>query len=169
MSLDNDTPNAQEAVTADLIDAHSDKLQSCELQFRSFGQRRRFCGPITTLLCIEDNALVRQLLSEESDGGVLVIDGHGSLRTALLGDRLAELGRSNGWSGVVIHGAIRDSAVIDQMDFGVKALGTNPRKSSKAGKGKIDISVSFGRTVFSPGSWLYSDEDGIVVSAGRLT
>lgn len=114
--------------TADLIDAYADELQSCELQFRSFGQRKSFCGPISTVLCLENNFLVRDSLSRNSKGGVLVVDGQGSLRTALLGDRLAELGRSRGWSGVILHGAIRDSAVIDEIDFGVKALGTNPRK-----------------------------------------
>ena len=154
--------------TADLIDAYADELQSCELQFRSFGQRKSFCGPISTVLCLEDNALVRDSLSHDSSGGVLVVDGHGSLRTALLGDRLAELGRSHGWSGVIIHGAIRDSAVIDEMDFGVKALGTNPRKSAKTRQGQVDIAVSFGRVMFQPGHWLYSDEDGIVVASRQL-
>ena len=154
--------------TADLIDAYADELQSCELQFRSFGQRERFCGPISTVLCLEDNLLVRESLSQDSSGGVLVVDGHGSLRTALLGDRLAELGRSHGWSGVIIHGAIRDSQIIDKMDFAVKALGTNPRKSSKLRIGQVEIPVSFGCVLFQPGDWLYSDEDGIVVASRRL-
>ena len=98
----------------------------------------------------------------------MVVDGQGSLRSALLGDRLAELGRSHGWGGVIIHGAIRDSAVIDEMDFGVKALGTNPRKSTKTRQGQVDIAVSFGRILFQPGHWLYSDEDGIVVASRSL-
>lgn len=156
------------SATADLIDTYADELQSCELQFRSFGKRKSFCGPISTVLCLEDNVLVRESLSRESSGGVLVVDGHGSLRTALLGDRLAELGRSHGWSGVIIHGAIRDSAVIDEMDFGVKALGTNPSKSAKKRQGQVDIPVSFGRVMFQPGHWLYSDEDGIVVAPRHL-
>ena len=155
--------------TADLIDAYADELQSCEVQFRSFGRRKSFCGPISTVLCLEDNALVRDSLSQDSSGGVLVVDGHGSLRTALLGDRLAELGRSHGWSGVIVHGAIRDSAVIDEMDFGVKGLGTNPRKSAKSRQGQVDIPVSFGHTIFQPGHWLYSDEDGIVVASRQLS
>lgn len=112
--------------------------------------------------------MVRETLSHDSSGGVLVVDGHGSLRTALLGDRLAELGRSHGWNGVIIHGAIRDSAVIDEMDFGVKALGTNPRKSTKKRLGQLDVAVSFGCVTFQPGHWLYSDEDGIVVASRRL-
>jgi regulator of ribonuclease activity A len=155
--------------TADLVDDFADEVQSCELQLRCFGRRKRFCGPISTVLCLEDNALVRESLSHDSPGGVLVVDGQGSLRTALLGDRLAELGRGHGWSGVIVHGAIRDSAVIDGMDFGVKALGTNPAKSAKAGAGLVDVAVAFGRVVFQPGHWLYSDEDGIVVASRRLT
>ncbi len=154
--------------TADLVDAYPDEVQSCGLQFRSYGQRRRFCGPISTVLCLEDNALVREMLAHDSPGGVLVVDGHGSLRTALLGDRLAELGREHGWSAVVVHGAIRDSAVIDGMDFGVKALGTNPAKSAKTGRGQVDAVVAFGGVVFQPGHWLYSDEDGIVVASRCL-
>ena len=154
--------------TADLVDDFEDEVQSCELQFRAYGQRQRFCGPISTVLCLEDNALVRECLSQDSPGGVLVVDGHGSLRTALMGDRLAELGRSHDWSGVVIHGAIRDSAVIHEMDFGVKALGTNPAKSAKTGSGQVDVPVTFGRVVFQPGHWLYSDEDGVIVASRRL-
>jgi regulator of ribonuclease activity A len=154
--------------TADLVDDFADEIQSCELQFYSYGQRKRFCGPISTVLCLEDNALVRESLSLDSSGGVLVVDGHGSLRTALVGDRLAEIGRSHRWSGVIIHGAIRDSAVIDGLDFGVKALGTNPTKSAKTGTGQVDVAVTFGRVVFQPGHWLYSDEDGIIVAARRL-
>jgi regulator of ribonuclease activity A len=95
---------------------------------------------------------------------VLVVDGAGSLRTALLGDQLAELGRSNGWAGVIVHGAVRDAATLETIDFGVKALGTNPRKSAKAGSGTIDVAVSFGSATFHPGDWLCSDEDGIVVA-----
>ena len=154
--------------TADLIDQYGDELESCELQLRSFGQRRSFCGPISTVVCREDNVLIRRTLEGAGNGGVLVIDGHGSLRTALLGDQLAELGRSNGWSGVGVHGAIRDSAVIDELDFGVKALGTNPRKSAKNGVGETDVMLSFGGAVFRPGHWLYSDPDGIVVASREL-
>lgn len=154
--------------TADLIDQYGDELESCELQLRSFGQRRSFSGPISTVLCREDNVLIRRTLEEAGNGGVLVIDGHGSLRTALLGDQLAELGRSHGWSGVVVHGAIRDSVAIDELDFGVKALGTNPRKSAKDGLGEIGVVLAFGGAVFRPGHWLYSDPDGIVVAPREL-
>lgn len=153
--------------TADLIDLFGPELESCEMQLRSFG-RRRLCGAIRTVRCLEDNALVAMALAEPGAGEVLVVEGEGSLRTALLGDRLAARGMANGWAGVVIHGAIRDSVAVDRLDFSVKALGTNPARSSKKGLGERDVPVSFGGVTFTPGHWLYSDEDGIVVASRRL-
>lgn len=153
--------------TADLIDLRPE-LASCELQFRAFGRRRAFCGPIRTVRCDRDNALLKQVLSLPGDGAVLVVDGGGSLACALVGDVIATLGMQNGWAGVVVHGAIRDSVAIDALDFGVKALGTNPRKSGKTGAGEADVPVSFGGVRFVPGQWLYSDADGIVVAEQRI-
>ncbi len=150
--------------TADLID-RDETLPSCDLQFRIFGKRRSMHGPISTISCFQDNALVKQRLSEPGEGRVLVIDGRGSLGSALVGDVIAGLGMGNGWTGLVVNGAIRDSALLDKMDFCVKALGTNPRKSTKLAEGAIDIAVSFGGVTFRPGEFLYSDEDGIVTSA----
>lgn len=151
--------------TADLVDEIGAEVRSCDTQFRTMGGRERFAGQIATVRCHQDNALLKRILGEEGHGRVLVIDGAGSLHTALVGDLIAELGRSNGWSGVVVHGAIRDSAVIRSMDFGCKALGTNPRKSTKTGSGERDIVVSFGGVDFIPGEVLYADADGIVVRA----
>jgi len=151
--------------TADLADREGAEVRSCDLQFRSFGGRAVFSGKIRTVTCFQDNALLKKVLSEPGEGQVLVIDGAGSVHTALVGDVIAELGRSNGWSGVVVHGAIRDSAVIGEMDFGVKALGTNPRKSTQTGSGERDVPVEFGGVTFVPGEMLYSDHDGIVVRA----
>lgn len=155
-------------LTADLIDAHGDKLQSCELQFRQYGGRRNFHGPVRTIKTLEDNALVKQLLSGPGHGAVLVIDGGGSLRTALLGDMIAGAAQKNGWAGVILHGAVRDILALARLDLGVKALGSNPRKSAKQGTGAVDVPVSFGGVTFSPGTWVYSDDDGIVLSAGLL-
>jgi regulator of ribonuclease activity A len=135
--------------------------------FRDYGGRRAFAGPIRTLKVFEDNVLVRDALSERGDGRVLVVDGGGSLRCALLGDQLAALGVENDWSGIVVFGCIRDSAAIATMDLGVKALATHPLKSVKKGAGDRDIPVTFGGVTFLPGSWLYADEDGIVVTAER--
>jgi regulator of ribonuclease activity A len=153
--------------TADLVDLHGD-LQSCEMQFESFGKRVLFSGAIRTVRCRHDNALVKRLLSEPGANAVLVIDGGGSLYSALVGDVLAAAGLANGWAGIVVHGAIRDAATIDSLDIGVKALGTNPRRSAKTGAGEVDLTVEFGGVVWRPGEHLYSDRDGIVVSPAPL-
>ncbi|QTC91539.1 ribonuclease E activity regulator RraA [Brevundimonas goettingensis] len=154
--------------TADLIDAHEAVLVSCPLQFRNLGGRARFHGPVRTLKVLEDNALVKSILSSPGQGAVLVIDGGGSLNRALIGDIIAGLAVANGWVGVVVNGAIRDSVAIGALDLGLKALGTNPAKSRKTGAGEADISVTFGGVTFAPGQWLYSDEDGIVVAPHAL-
>lgn len=149
--------------TADLADREGASVRSCDVQFRSYGGRAVFSGRIRTVTCFQDNALLKKVLSEPGEGQVLVIDGAGSVHTALIGDVIAELGRSHGWSGVIANGAIRDSAVIGEMDFGVKALGTNPRKSSKNGDGEVDQDVELGGVTFKPGEHVYCDQDGIVV------
>jgi regulator of ribonuclease activity A len=153
--------------TADLIDAH-EELQSCDLQFRSFGRSPRFSGAISTVRCRHDNALVKRVLSQPGAGRVLVIDGDGSMHCALVGDVIAGMAAANGWAGIVVRGAIRDSAAMAMLDLGIKALGTNPRRSAKAGAGEIDLPVEFGGVVFTPGDFLYADEDGIVVGARAL-
>jgi regulator of ribonuclease activity A len=149
--------------TADLVDEHGEALQSCDLQLRQFGGRRRFHGPIRTVACLQDNALVKQVLSEPGDGAVLVVDGGGSLHTALVGDLIAGLARDNGWAGLVVNGAVRDIEALAGLDIGIKALGSNPRKSAKLAAGQVDVPVRFGGVTFRPGEHLYSDEDGVVV------
>ncbi len=155
--------------TADLVDAHSDRVKSCEAQLRQYGGRLRFYGPIRTIRSTEDNALIKQTLSTAGGGAVLVVDGAASLRSALVGDIIAGLGQKNGWAGLVIWGAVRDTVALGELDIGIKALGSNPWRSSKNGTGQIDVPVSFGGVEFRPGHWLYSDEDGILVSPDRLT
>ena len=149
--------------TADLVDEIGPDVRSCDLQLRQYGGRSQFAGPITTVKCFEDNALLKSVLSEPGNGGVLVIDGEGSLHSALVGDVIAALGVDNGWAGLVINGAVRDSAMLRGLDIGVKALGTNPRKSTKTGDGQRDVAVEFGGVLFVPGEIAYSDDDGIVV------
>jgi regulator of ribonuclease activity A len=151
--------------TADLVDEIGPDVRSCDLQLRQFGGRSQFAGHITTVKCFEDNALLKSVLSEPGDGGVLVIDGDGSLHSALVGDIIAGLGVDNGWTGLIINGAVRDAATLSTLDIGLKALGTNPRKSAKAGEGRRDVAVDFGGVVFVPGDIVYSDDDGIVVVA----
>jgi regulator of ribonuclease activity A len=152
--------------TADLVDDIGPDVRSCDLQLRQFGGRSQFAGPITTVKCFEDNALLKSVLSEPGNGGVLVIDGGGSLHAALVGDVIAGLGVDNGWVGLIINGAVRDSSTLRTLDIGVKALGTNPRKSTKSGEGLRDAAVEFGGVVFVPGHIVHSDDDGIVVLAG---
>ena len=154
--------------TADLYDQFGESCFSCPQQFRNFGKRLRFAGRIRTVLCREDNVILKRMLETKSDGDVLVVDGGGSLNAALIGDVIAGLGARNGWSGVVINGAVRDSPVLREIDFGVKALGTNPRKSKKDGNGASDLLVSFGGIDFVPVHWIYCDEDGILVSEKKL-
>jgi regulator of ribonuclease activity A len=152
--------------TADLLDAHQE-LQCCDLQFRSFGRSPRFSGAISTVRC-RDHTPVKQVLSQPGAGRVLVVDGQGSMHCALVGDILAGMAVANGWTGIVVRGAIRDSAAVAMLDLGIKALGTNPRRCVTAGEGEIDLPVEFGGVVFTPGEYLYADEDGIVVSARAL-
>lgn len=151
--------------TADLVDSIGPDVRSCDVQFRQFGARAEFAGPISTVRCFQDNALLKSILSEPGDGRVLVIDGDGSVHTALVGDVIAELARSNGWAGLIINGAVRDSATLRGMEIGIKALGTNPRKSTKTGAGERDVEVTLGGVTFAPGEIAYSDDDGIVVVA----
>jgi len=151
--------------TADLVDDIGPDVRSCDVQFRQFGARTQFAGPLTTVRCFQDNALLKSVLSSPGDGGVLVIDGSGSLHTALVGDLIAELGRSNGWAGVIVNGAVRDAAALRDIELGIKALGTNPRKSEKTGAGERDVTISLGGVEFVPGDIAYSDDDGIVVVA----
>jgi regulator of ribonuclease activity A len=151
--------------TADLVDDIGPEVRSCDVQFRQFGALTEFVGPISTVRCHQDNALLKSVLSEPGDGGVLVIDGGGSLHTALVGDLIADLARTNGWAGVIVNGAVRDSVALRGIALGIKALGTNPRKSGKTGSGKRDVTVSLGGVEFVPGDIAYSDDDGIVIVA----
>ncbi|MFV8835990.1 ribonuclease E activity regulator RraA [Aquisalimonas sp. APHAB1-3] len=154
--------------TTDLCDDHSDNLSIASPMFRDFGGRREFHGPISTVKVFEDNSLVREALSEPGEGRVLVVDGGGSMRCALLGDNIAELAINNGWNGVVVYGCIRDSADIATMDIGVKALNTHPLKSVKKGVGERDVSVTFAGITIRAGQYLYADEDGLIVAQEAL-
>ncbi|MGY1520636.1 ribonuclease E activity regulator RraA [Luteimonas sp. A482] len=149
--------------TCDLCDQYEDRARVLELPLRDYGGRTAFAGLVSTVKALEDNSLVRKAVAEPGDGRVLVIDGGGSLRRAMLGDMLAEKAVASGWSGVLVHGAIRDSAAIGVLDLGVKALATCPRKTDKLGQGLRDVLVAFGGLVIAPGQWLAADEDGVVL------
>ena len=149
--------------TADLLDEYGDSAAVCELRLRQFGGVRSFAGEISTVRCHEDNVLVKRQVSEPGNGRVLVVDGGGSVRVALVGEMVAALARDNGWAGLVVHGAVRDVAVLRELELGIRALGSNPRPSGKAAFGEIDAPVAFGGVTFRPGATLCSDDDGIVV------
>lgn len=149
--------------TADLYDEHGDKLGSCDTQFRQYGGVAVFSGRAVTVSCFQDNALLKSVLSEPGDGRVLVVDGGGSVHTALMGDIIAGLAVANGWSGVIINGAVRDVAALRELPVGIKALGSNPRKSGKTGSGERDVPLQFGDCTFNPGAQVFSDDDGVVV------
>lgn len=136
--------------------------------FQCYGGRGAFSGEIVTLKIFEDNSLVREAFGENGQGKVLVIDGGGSLRCALVGDQLAILAQKNGWEGVVVYGCIRDSGDINGIDIGVRALNTHPQKSIKKGVGDKNIAVTFGGVTFQSGEYLYADEDGVLVSVKPL-
>lgn len=154
--------------TADLMDLFQEELQSCEIQFRNYGGRKAFWGPCKTLKCANDNVILKRMLQEKGGGAVLMVDGGGSLSAALMGDLIAEIGRKNNWAGIVIYGAVRDTLALAKIDFGVKALGSNPRKSRKNGEGQSNVEISFGTIKVKPGDWVYCDEDGIVVANREL-
>jgi regulator of ribonuclease activity A len=155
-------------MTTDLCDAHGDEVQVMAPMLRSYGGSKAFAGPIATLKVFEDNGLVRAALETAGDGRVLVIDGGGSLRCALVGDQLAALAVKNGWNGIVVHGCIRDSRAIAGMGIGLLALATHPRKTVKKNQGDREVPVNFGDVTFRPGEWLYADEDGVLVSPTSL-
>jgi regulator of ribonuclease activity A len=149
--------------TADLYDIHEEHLRICNPGFRNYGGHRAFHGPIATLQCFEDNSKVSEQLELAGQGRVLVVDGGGSLRCALMGDILAQKALDNAWAGILVNGCIRDATEIGEMGIGVMALATNPRKSVKQGVGDTGVEVTFSGVTFRPGEWLYADEDGIVV------
>jgi regulator of ribonuclease activity A len=158
------TPAESTAVnTADLYDERGDELASVSLQFQSLGGRSHFSGPVRTIRCFQDNGLVKSTLATPGNGNVLVVDGGGSLGTALMGDMIAESAVANGWAGVVINGAIRDREAIAGMDLGVKALGSNPKKSAKAGAGEVDVDVVIDGVTIRSGAMIWCDPDGILV------
>ncbi|MBK7149277.1 MAG: ribonuclease E activity regulator RraA [Bacteroidetes bacterium] len=156
--------------TTDLSDQFPAQVQvALPIGLRHFGRKKNFSGKMVTLKCFEDNSFVRKLLETDGAGQVLVVDGGGSKRCALLGDLLAALAIKNNWSGVVVYGCIRDSAAIADMELGVMALDTIPLKSNKRNEGQENIALSFAGITFTPGQYLYADEDGILVSENALS
>ncbi|KAK9156444.1 hypothetical protein Sjap_003924 [Stephania japonica] len=160
--------------TAEACDSFPALVTSGDLRvlhpmFQTYGQRRAFAGPVVTLKLFEDNVLVRELLETKGEGRVLVIDGGGSIRCALVGGNLALLAQNMGWAGIVVNGCIRDVDEINGCDIGVRALASHPLKSNKKGNGEKHVSVHIGGVVISDGDWLYADSDGVLVSKTELS
>ena len=159
--------------TCDLCDANEDNIASGSLQalppvYRHFGKRSCFAGPADTLKVFEDNALVRSTLEAPGEGKVLIVDGGGSLRAALVGGNLAKLAENNGWAGIIVHGCVRDTIELNACDVGVRALGTIPRRSARNGKGEKNLVVNISGVLVHPGDIVYADEDGVLVSREPL-
>lgn len=155
--------------TADLSDKYPDVVRVAEPIFKSYGAKSSFGGQIETVKIFEDNVLVKEALSQPGQGKVLVVDGGGSLRCALVGDIIAKSAADNGWEGVIVYGCIRDSATIATISIGIKALNTHPLKSVKQGHGNKQNPVTFAGVTFHPGQYVYSDADGVMVSEKPLT
>lgn len=143
-------------------------MRVAEPIFRDFGLRKAFFGPVTTVAAPGDNTLVAAALEETGASRVLVVDGGTGAGCALLGDRLAFLAYQHNWSGVIVHGSVRDSGELQSIDIGIKALGTDPRRSTKSGKGQRDVPVTVAGVLIRPGDWVYADQDGLIVADTKL-
>lgn len=159
--------------TCDLCDSHkndsSGAFRVLPPVFQDYGAVRRFAGPVSTVKCCEDNSLVKAAVDSPGEGRVLVVDGAGSLRRALLGGNLGAAAARNGWAGVVIDGCVRDVAELATCQTGIRALASMPLPTEKRNEGQRDVAVQLQGVWVRPGDWLYADEDGMVVSATRLT
>jgi regulator of ribonuclease activity A len=154
--------------TPDLCDLYPELVRIAEPIFRNFGGRNSFGGEIVTVKCFEDNSVVKESAGKSGHGKVMVVDGGGSLRKALLGDLIAETAQKNGWEGFIIFGAVRDVDALMSLDLGVKALASIPLKTERKGLGDLNVPVKFGGITFDPGEYVYADSTGIIVSAGPL-
>ena len=152
----------------DICDDHFGELSVLAPLFSDFGGRRKFCGEIVTVKCFEDNSLVRDLVGSPGDGKVIVVDGGGSLRRALLGDLLAAKAAKNGWQGLLINGCVRDVEILETIDLGVKALASHPVKTDKRGEGQLNVPIEFAGVRIEPGQHLYADANGIAVARHDL-
>lgn len=155
-------------ITPDLCDEFPEVIQVVTPMFNNYGARKAFGGEIVTVKCFEDNSVVKEQVANNGKGKVMVVDGGGSMRAALLGDMLAEKAAENGWEGIVIYGCIRDVDVIGKTDLGVQAVRTHPMKTDKRGLGDLNVPVTFGGVTFKPGDYIYADNNGVIISTKNL-
>lgn len=162
---------ASDFSTCDLCDAHKSAsdgaLRVLPPLFTDYGARRKFCGPVSTVQCLDDNSRVREAVNTPGEGRVLVVDGGGSLRRSLLGGNLAAAAAKNGWAGVVVFGAVRDKAELAACDVGIRALALMPLPTDRRDQGLRDVPIQVAGVPVRPGDWLYADEDGMVLTPGR--
>lgn len=155
-------------VTCDLCDDNPENVRVCEPMFANYGGRTAFGGQIVTAKCHEDNSRVKELLATPGEGRVLVVDGGGSMRCALLGDLIGESAVTQGWAGVIVYGCVRDVDALAELDLGVQALAAIPLKSVRKGVGEVDVPVTFGGVTFVPGEYVYADNNGVIVADKKL-
>ena len=160
--------NSSKIITPDLCDEYPDLVQVLSPMLQNFGGIDSFGGEIVTVKCFEDNSIVKEQVGLPGQGKVMVVDGGGSMRNALLGDMLAEKAAENGWEGLIIYGSIRDVDVIRQTKLGVQAISTHPRKTEKKGVGDLNIPVTFGGVTFVPGQYVYADNNGVIIAPTKL-
>ncbi|SDU02662.1 ribonuclease E activity regulator RraA [Halopseudomonas salegens] len=158
----------QHYVTPDLCDKYPD-VAVVEPMFSNFGGHDSFGGQIVTIKCFEDNSIVKEQVDQDGRGKVMVVDGGGSLRRAMLGDMLAEKAAKNGWEGIIIYGCVRDVDVLIQTPLGIQALASHPMKTDKRGVGDLNVPVTFAGVTFRPGEYVYADNNGIIVSPTALS
>lgn len=154
--------------TSALCDIYLDTIDVVEPIFASYGGRRSFGGQITTIKCFEDNGLIVEALRNNGNGRVLLVDGGGSLRRALIDAELATLAADNGWEGIVLYGSVREVDTLEEIDIGIQALGAIPVGADTNGSGESDVAVNFGGVTFLPDDHLYADTTGIILSPDPL-
>lgn len=155
-------------ITPDICDRYESQVTLLDLPLQNYGMRSSFWGEIVTVRCYHDNSKVREVLSQKGKGKVLVVDGHGSRRKALMGDQVAMMAIDNGWEGVIIYGAVRDVVALSQMDLGIKALDACPFKTEKRGVGKVNVALTMHNQMVLPGDYIYADWNGILLSKHAL-
>lgn len=156
-------------ITPDICDQYESQVTLLELPLQNFGMRSAFWGQVVTVRCYHDNSKVKEILSQNGKGKVLVVDGHGSCQKALMGDQIAISAIENEWEGVIIHGAVRDVVAMSQMDLGIKALGACPFKTEKRGAGDVNVTLTIHNQMIQPGDYLYADWNGVLLSPVELT
>ncbi|MCC6203060.1 MAG: ribonuclease E activity regulator RraA [Gammaproteobacteria bacterium] len=154
--------------TSDLCDRHADEIQVLDGILRHYGGRTSFYGALTTVRCFEDNSVVKRLSQQPGEGRLIVVDGGGSLRRALLGDLIAADLQHHGWAGIVINGCVRDVDALRSLDLGILAISSVPLKTERRGLGDQDVPLRFAGATFEPGNWLYADTTGVIVSRQAL-